>query len=157
MEAVCQVDSSQEDVIHHFGDLFGAKGERLQAELMFLRAFAVDFATVMTLGDSAEKQAISSRYYEHWEKIATEVGDGVIADLQEHLEYYQDTIAAPSEADGLAGQVGRAFASLCGVTEEGEEELAVLGGSLFVALFEEVCDLFTNIDILLIDEEPGES
>ena len=157
MEAVCQADSSQEDVVQHFGDLFGARSERLQAELMFLRAFAVDFATVMTLGDSAEKQAILARYYRHWERVATEVDDDVLSDLHEHLQFYQDTICSPSGADGLGGQVGRAFATLCRVGEEGEEEVAVLGGSLFAALFEEVCDLLTTIDILLVDADPEES
>jgi len=37
------------------------------------------------------------------------------------------------------------------------EEVAVLGGSLFAVLFEEVCDLLTTIDILLVDTEPEES
>ena len=40
--------------------------------------------------------------------------------------------------------------------EEGGEDLAMLGGSMFVALFEEVSDLLSGIDIVL-DDSPTDA
>ena len=53
---------------------------------------------------------------------------------------------------GLSALVGRAFAQCCRGGERGED-LALLGGSMFGALFDEIADLLDNLDVALA---PGE-
>jgi hypothetical protein len=155
METVCGPNASEQEAIEELAEFLSLNLERLQTELLFLRAFAVDFGTAMTLGDSQEKCSILSRYYQHWERVGAGAGEDVLTDLHERLQYYSEIIGSPSGAGGLGGQVGTAFASLCQDGGEGGEDLAMFGGSMFAALFEEVCELFTGIDIVVFEEEDG--
>ncbi|MFH1569321.1 MAG: hypothetical protein ABIL09_15100, partial [Gemmatimonadota bacterium] len=104
------------------------------------------------LGDSAERRAIMARYYEHWDHVAAEAGPEVLGDLEDRLQRYAETVAEAAGPDGLAGQVGRTFAACCDVGAGGDD-LAMLGGAMFAALFEEVCDLLANLEIVLFGEE----
>ncbi|MFC1526626.1 hypothetical protein ACFL6X_07450 [Candidatus Latescibacterota bacterium] len=152
METVCGPTSAEQEAIEELAQYLGLELGRLQTELLFLRAFAVEFGTTMTLGDSEETRSILSRYYQHWERVGAGAGDDVLADLHERLQYYAEIVGSPSGTGGLGGQVGAAFASLCQDSGEGVEDLAMLGASMFAALFEEVCELFTGIDIVVFDE-----
>ena len=72
--------------------------------------------------------------------------------MQDRISYYTGAIHSEGAGPpGLMAQVGLAFAERCGVGEEGGEDLAMLGGSMFVALFEEISDLLSGIDIVLND------
>jgi len=151
MEAVCGPSAGGDDAVAELSAFLELPADRLQGELMFLRAFAVEFAATMALGDSEERAAIGTQYYRHWEQVAGEAGGDLLADLDQRLRYYGQAVVDETASAGLGAQVGAAFASLCGIEEGGPEEVAVLGASMFAALFDEVCDLLTSIDIVLLD------
>ena len=149
MDTVCGAAAAGDAAVAELAEFLRLPAEQLQGELMFVRAFAVDFAAAMTLGESAERQEIQARYYEHWDRVASQAGGDVLADLDHRLQYYAGAVGDAAAGAGLAAQVGEAFAALCRAQEGGAAELAVLGGSMFAALFEEVCDLLSTIDIVL--------
>lgn len=151
MDTVCGPAAAGDAAVAELAEFLELPAERLQAELMFVRAFAVDFANSMALGESAEHAAIQARYYEHWEGVSSQAGADVMADLEHRLQYYGEAIGDAAAGAGLMAQVGEAFAALCQPEEGGADELAVLGGSMFAALFEEVCDLLSTVDIVLLD------
>lgn len=152
VDTVCVPGSGEREALRELAELLGLESGSMESELMFLRAFAVDFATDMTLGDAPERWAITERFYKHWEMISDQVDAGVFEDLQDRISYYTDAVHSESDGpSGLMAQVGLAFAERCGVVEEGGEDLAMLGGSMFVALFEEISDLLSGIDIVLYD------
>lgn len=149
MDTVCGPAASGDEAVAELSAFLELPAERLQGELMFVRAFAVDFAAAMALGDSEEKGALFAHYYEHWEGVSSQAGPDLMADLDHRLQYYAEAVREDAGGAGLTSQVGRAFALLCQPEEGGGEELVVLGGSMFAALFEEVCDLLSSIDIVL--------
>ena len=152
METVCRPSGAEESALRELAEYLGVGLQSMQAELMFLRAFAVDFATGMALGDSAEKRAILERYYQHWEMVDNEAGSDVTDQLQDHIQFYIDAIDSPElGAVGLGSQIGLAFASRCEETDEWREDLAMLGGSMFAALFDEVTDLLQEVEIVVFE------
>ena len=152
MEAVCVAGSSEQEAVEEMAQIVEVPAPEMLSELMFLRAFAVEFGAEMALGDSEEKRAIFEHYYQHWEMVANKTDGNLMEDLHEHLEYYSDAVHAPaSEVSGLTGQIGMAFASRCRAQDAGREALAMLGGSLFAALFDETAELLQSIEILPYD------
>ena len=157
VETVCVSASGEREALQELADFLQVERSRVESELMFLRAFAVDFATTMALGDSPERMAISALFYEHWEAVSDQAGTVVLDDLQDRIGYYTEVIHAPEDVyQGLAGQVGAAFAACCraggdGTEEEGQEEAAMLGGSMFAALFDEVSEMLSGLDIVLYE------
>ena len=111
MDTVCAPGTSGETAVAELGEVLRLPRQRLQSELMLVRAFAVDFATAMTLGNSPERRAIMARYYEHWDHVAAEAGPEVLGDLEDRLQGYAETVAEAAGPDGLAGQGGRTFAA----------------------------------------------
>lgn len=153
VEAVCVPDSSEEDAVEELAQFAEVPASAVLSELMFVRAFAVEFGAETTLGDSEEKRAIFERYYQHWEMLADKTDGNLLEDLQERLEYYTDAVHLPSQVSGLTGQIGVAFAARCHSDPQGREDLAMLGGSLFAALFEEIAELLQSIEILPYDPD----
>lgn len=152
MDAACAPSAQEQEAFGELAVLLGLDLRHLQTELMFLRAFAADFATSITLGQSPEREAILGSYYRHWERIDQQVG-GVMADLQARLQLYTEAVSAlESHPAGLQEQLGRAFAGCC-QAGEAEGDLVVLGGTLFGALFAEIADLLQEVDIVLLDVE----
>ena len=154
MEAVCVAGSSEQEAVEEMAQIVEVPAPEMLSELMFLRAFAVEFGAEMALGDSEEKHAIFERNYQHWEMVANKTDGNLMEDLQEHLAYYSDAVHAPtSEISGLTRQIGLAFALRCRAHDEGREDLAMLGGSLFAALFDETAQLLQSIEILPYDPD----
>ena len=148
MDAVCNPSPKEQDAVRELAALVSADAGRMQSELMFLRSFAVDLATNITLGETAERDAILERYYGHWARIDQEV-EGVMADMQAHLDLYTQTVTS-AEADpvGLQDQLGHVFAHCCGAGDEGRD-LVMLGGAMFGAFYAEIADLLQEVDIAL--------
>jgi len=149
MDAVCSPADTEQDALRGLADHLQIDLERMQSELMFLRAFTADFAISMTLGQSRAREEILGRYYQHWEKIDREVGGQVMADLQSRLQLYTETLSSPEGvAADLQDLMGRIFAGCCDAAA-GEGELAFLGGTMFGALFSEIADLLQEVDIVI--------
>lgn len=147
MDAVCTPTDAEQDALRELATHLQVDLERMQSELMFLRAFAVDFATSMTLGQSRAREEILSRYYQHWERIDREVGGGLTTDLQSRLQLYTENLdSSEGSAADLQGLIGGIFARCCGAAEA-EGELVLLGGAMFGALFAEIADLLQEVDI----------
>lgn len=164
MEAVCIPASSEEPALADLAENLGTMRGRMKTELLLLRAFAVDFALDMSLGDSPARWAIAEQYYGHWEHIGEKIDAETIDSLEERLKFYTEVVSSSHvDSAGLTEQVGMAFAARCissdvnGLEElsEADErvELAMLGGSMFVALFDECSDLLTQIEIVLLDSQ----
>ena len=153
MDAVCTPADSEQAALRELAEHLGVDEQLLQIELMHLRAFSVDFATVIALGESPEREAILDQYYFHWDRIARQAGDQVLDDLQDRLAYYGQVVAEPDlqagGTEGLLGQIGLAFARRCQREEQGQD-LALLGGAMFGALFDEITDLYEGLDIVLL-------
>jgi hypothetical protein len=149
MEAVCVTGSSEEEAVEEMAQIVGVPAQQMLSELMFLRAFAVEFGADLALGDCEEKRAIFERYYDHWEMVAGKTDGNLVEDLHESQEYYTNAVHSPtSEVSGLTGPVGVAFAARCRAQDDGREDLAMFGGSLFAALFDEIAELLQSIEIL---------
>lgn len=148
MDAVCAPASQEEDALRQLTAQLRVDLSRTRSELMFLRAFAVDFAASMALGAGPEHQAIQECYYQHWERLDHQVGGGLLTDLKARLEYYTEVLDQPGrEPTGLKGMMGRAFARCCGDGPAGQE-LAFLGGEMFGAVFDEIADLLQDVEIV---------
>ena len=152
MDAVCTPSAQEQEALSELAAFLRLDPAQLQTELMFLRAFAADFATSLTLGQSREREAILGHYYRHWERIDRQVG-GVMADLQIRLQFYTNAVSAlEAHPAGLQEQLGYAFVECC-QAGEAEKDLVVLGGTMFGALFAEIADLLQEVDIVLRDGE----
>ena len=153
MNAVCTPAEREQAALAELAEQVGVDLGHLQSELMLLRAFAVDFAMAMTLGQTLVRRAIFMRIYQHWERLDREVGAGLLEDLQDRLVLYSEAIGTVvGDKAGLSGLIGRAFAQCCAGGERGGD-LALLGGSMFGAFFEEIADFFDDLDVVLA---PGE-
>ncbi|NKB70079.1 MAG: hypothetical protein GKR89_23650 [Candidatus Latescibacteria bacterium] len=156
MDAVCTPADNEQTALRELAAHLRVDEQLLQVELMFLRAFSIDFATIIALGESPERTAILDQYYHHWEEIGRQTDEQIIDDLQQHLAYYAQVVAEPGPqgggSEGLVGQIGQAFARRCQTAEEGQE-LALLGASMFSALFDEITDLYEGLTIVLLAEE----
>lgn len=118
--------------------------ERASTELLFLSAFAVDFATQLVVGPSEELQALVSEYAAHLKKCLTP--DGWLA-LQQRLACY----AEPARAMGASGpdgmrKVGEAFAELCG-HEPWDWDVVVPATVFLAATIEGVTEYLGAIEI----------
>ncbi len=154
MEAVCVAGSSEQEAVEEMAQIVEVPAQQMLSELMFLRAFAVEFGAELALGDCEDKRAIFERYYHHWEMVAGKTDDNLMDDLHESLEYYTQAVHDPtSEVSGLTGQIGVAFAARCRAQDDGREDLAMFGGSLFAALFDETAELLQSIQILPYDSD----
>ena len=161
METVCVSGASEQPALEELAEHLGTPLGRMQSELLFLRAFAVDFALNMSLGDGPARWAIGEQYYRHWETVAEGAGGDSMEGLEEHINFYTEVVnSSYIGAGGLTEQVGMAFASRClpaAADDDGDSQpgnsmdLAMLGGSMFVALFDEVSDMLTQVEIVLID------
>ena len=158
MDAVCTPAEREQTALGELAGHLGMERNILQSELMFLRAFAVDFAIALTLGQSPEQQAVLARINSHWERLDREVGADLLEDLQDRLALYGEAGGSElSDSTGLSGLVGRVFAQCVPGKHQGED-LSLLGGSMFAAFFAEIVNLFEEVEIVLIpgeDEEEG--
>ena len=148
MDAVCHPAHREESALSTLADHLSLEPGQLQSELLYLKAFAVDFAVALALGECAEKSEILDNYYGHWEHVAGQSDAGVLDDLHDRVSYYADAAAALHDsAHGLNGQVGQAFADRFGAADR-VEDLTLVGGQMFAALFAEVTDLFHSVNIV---------
>ena len=150
VDAVSIPGEGEADAVRELSAALDLEAESVSGELLYLRAFAVDFAVLMGLGDSLAKDQILSCYYEHWTRIDEAEGDTLVA-MEERLQAYAAAVGAGAHGQvGLSGEVGQAFAVRC-VDAEGPPvtELMVLGGRLFAAVYDEMVGLLTEVDIVL--------
>lgn len=143
----------EQDAVQQLGQALAVPADRISEELMFLRAFAVDFAVLMSLGDAPAKDQILGGYYEHWRRIDAEA-EGAMEALEERLRDYAALVGSIEPGQGgLGRQVGQALAVRCGVQAGIEAgELMVFGARLFAVLYDEVTQLLTDVDIVLLED-----
>jgi len=154
MDAVCTPTERELSALSELAGHLGMEVNLLESELMFLRAFAVDFAIALTLGQSSERQAVLARINSHWQRLDREVGADLLEDLQDRLALYGEAVSSEvSDSTGLSGLVARVFAQCVPGKHQGED-LSLLGGSMFAAFFAEIVNLFEEVEIILI---PGEN
>ena len=156
MDTACRPSGAEENALSQLAEYLDIDLSGMLAELMFLRAFSVDFAIQITLGEGGkEKEAILAHYYQHWEMVGNEADVDITEDLRDRLHYYLEATQSPEGAgSGLTQQVGLAFATrLVGGRGGGDglEDLAVLGGSMFAALFDELTKLLEDVEIVTLE------
>lgn len=152
VESVCVPAAGEAEAVAQLAGILGLRAEALGEELLYLRAFAVDFAVLLTLGDVPAKDQLLAHYYGHWHRIDDQSGGDTLAALEERLGEYAAAVGQVIPAHrGLAAQVGRALAECCG-RPDAPPELVVLGGRMFAALYEEVTALLTDVEIVLLEE-----
>ncbi len=155
MDAVCGQDDKERDSLQELAGHLKIETDLMQSELLFLRAFAVEFALAVALGEVPEKTELLSHYYYHWDRLANEIGPDIQRDLQQRMELYSEAVnAVQAGGEDLRYAMGQIFAGLLG-SEEAQADLTHLGGSMFGALSAEIMDLVTEVDIILLDAEEG--
>ena len=148
MDVVCHPADREDSAMSTLADHLELEAGQLRSELLYLKAFAVDFAVALALGECPEKSELLDHYYGHWEHIAGQSDDGVLDDLHDRVSYYSAAATSLQEtASGLESQVGQAFADRFGTTDRAED-LTLVGGQMFAALFAEVTDLFHAVSIV---------
>jgi hypothetical protein len=151
-ESVFAAGEGEQEAVGQLAELLQVKADAISEELLYLRAFAVDFAVLMSLGDSPAKDQILSGYYEHWQRIEADA-PGTMEILEERLQDFAAIVGdVEPGAGGLARQLGIALAARCQV-EAGPAagDLIVFGGRLFAVIYEEVTALLTEVEIVLLD------
>lgn len=153
MDAVCGQDEKERDSLQELAAHLKIEIDALQAELLFLRAFAVEFSLVMALGEVPEKDELLSHYYNHWERLDNEAGPEIQRDLQQRIQLYSEaTNDVQTSGKDLRHAIGQVFAGFLS-SDETQADLTHLGGSMFGALSAEIIDLLTEVDIVLLDGE----
>ena len=157
VDVVCNPAEREENALSNLAEHLSLQPERMRREVMYLRAFAVDFAVAMALGESPEKAEILDHYYGHWERVASQSDGGIFNELHHRVHYYSEmAVTDPDSLQGLDGQIGNAFAT-CFNQSDNIEDLVLVGGQMFAALFAEVTDLFHTVDIVLFQPSAANS
>lgn len=148
MDAICVPAERERAALEELTSHLGMDLGQVQSELMFLRAFAVDLAASTTLGQGPSCEILRRHLQQSWQRLEGEVGAGLADDLQERFEVYAHITSGPqSHPAGLRGAVGQVFAHCCNAGEQGGD-MALLGGAMFAAFYEEVCQLFDAVDLV---------
>ena len=150
MEAACQTSAEERQALAGLAEFLQIDLGRLLAELMFLRTFAVDLAASVGLGHSPARGALMDRLYGHWERAAQESETELVEGLRVRLEYYGEAVGEEG-AGGMDGSVGGAFADCFG--GEAADQLALLGGRMFAAFYEEVAQTLAAVEIVVHEDE----
>ena len=144
MDAVCHPADREDSAMSTLADHLELEPGQLRSELLYLKAFAVALA----LGECPEKSELLDHYYGHWEHIAGQSDAGILDDLHDRVSYYSEAATSLQDtASGLDRQAGQAFADRFG-TADRVEDLTLVGGQMFAALFAEVTDLFHAVNIV---------
>jgi len=87
--------------------------------------------------------------------VGKEAGRDNETEPRGRLQYFPGATQSPEGAgSGLAEQVGLAFATRLvggGGGGEGLDDLAMLGGSMFAALFDELTKLLEEVEIVILE------
>ncbi|MEE2659504.1 MAG: hypothetical protein VX733_13440 [Candidatus Latescibacterota bacterium] len=151
IETVCVSGDSETQALAELADALAVSAELLISEMLFLRAFTVEFALTLTLAEGHGREQVEAHYGQHWERIDHESGEQVVPALEEHLQFYGEIVGeGQASALGLATSVGVAFAQRCGAGDT--QELVLLGGRMFGALLEEVSALLTEAEITMVSD-----
>lgn len=164
VECVCVPGPGEGQAVAALASALAMRPEVIAEELLYLRAFAVDFAVLMSLGDAPAKDQILSRYYEHWDRIDREA-EGTRDALEQRLRDYAGVVGdVEPGAGGLARRLGIALAAFCGNSNgsppaepasgdnQAAAELMVFAARLFAALYDEVTSMLTEVDIILLED-----
>ncbi len=153
VECVCVAGPGEPEAVSALAEALGVKPDVIAEELLYLRAFAVDFAVLMSLGDAPEKDQILACYYEHWERIEV-AAEGTRATLEERLRDYAAVVGDVQPGSGGLGRgLGIALAARCAAPDgPAAAELIVFAARLFAVLYDEVTSMLTEIDIVLLDD-----
>jgi hypothetical protein len=151
-ESVFVPGEGERQAVEKLAELLEVKADVISEELLYLRAFAVDFAVLMSLGDSPAKDQILSGYYEHWQRIDADA-PGTMEILEERLRDFAAIVGdIELGAGGLTRQLGITLAARCQVDAgPAAGELMVFGGRLFAVLYEELTALLTEVEIVLLE------
>lgn len=147
MDAVCRTTVQEKDSIEQLALTLDANAGRIVSELMYLRAFAVDLALEVELGDDSGRDYIMGHYSSHWARIDDQV-PGTVTELSEHLDRYREAVRHPAGQGRLGESVGAMFADRCRV-ESGRSDLALFGAAMFTSLYDEVARLLADVELVL--------
>jgi len=120
----------------------GYDRQRIHDELVYLKAFVIDYATSLSLGNnSPETKAILNVYYINLHEMAKK--GTLSADFYENLYYkrlpvYEEAVKTPHKL-GSPWTVGVAFANFCGAYLD--IKMTMLGSSVFV----EQCEAISKV------------
>lgn len=157
MDAVCTPAEREREALEELTGHLGMDVEQVQSELVFLRAFAVDWALATALGPGAGRDAMQRHLHQSWQRLENDTGHSLADDLYSRCEMYASRASGPQpHPDGLRGAVGQVFAHCCNAGERGAD-IALLGGAMFAAFYEETCQLFDAVDLAILpaDELDG--
>ncbi len=147
MDAVCRTTVQEKDSIEQLALTLDADAGRIVSELMYLRAFAVDLALEVELGDDSIRDHIMGHYSSHWARIDDQV-PGTLTELSWHLDRYCEAVRHPAGRGVLAELVGAIFADQCGAAS-GRSDLALFGAAMFKSLYDEVARLLADVELVL--------
>jgi len=147
-QIVVEPGAGEMEAVQSLAESIGVAPEIIQLELLHTRAFAVELALQISLSDDQVamqlREQFAARIREgHHDSQASEL-------LQQRLETFHAVIEDEHTTAGLAAAVGQCFAAhfaagaLAG-------DLAHLAGRLFAGLFDEVCDLLAEVELVEID------
>ena len=150
LQTVIEPGEGEAQAVDALSGPLGVTPEQIEVELLYTRAFAVELALQVGLGDRDMEDQLRDEYV----ASLRQTDEGAWEMMQERLETYRAFTEQADGTTGLAGTMGGCFAA---IFEQGPltANLAHLGGRLFTALFDEICQLLTQID--LIDSDAGES
>lgn len=108
--------------------------EIMRNEILYLQAFAVDFATAKTLGNFTPKtNAVLDAYFKYWKEMAIkgELGSATYENLESRLLVYMKAINTPYRKTPYQNpiqMVGNAFSKFC---DREDMSLVLVGADIF--------------------------
>ena len=142
-----QLDEDVAEIKRIQPDLSDEKCAFITKNLMFLRAFAADFATSMTLGESREKLAVLDAFSAHWDDWERDSGLPFRQEMERCFEIYTNAIKE-SHPNGPAWQVGKAFSRIC-TGQEHDLDLVMLGNVHFASTYNKISNVKRKFKIVL--------
>jgi hypothetical protein len=156
MDAICTPAEREREAIEELTDYLGMDVEQVQSELVFLRAFAVDLAVTTALGQDEGRDTMQRYLHQNWQRLESESGNPLADDLYERFEVYARMASNSNpQPGGLRGAVGQVFAHCCNAGERAAD-MALLGGAMFAAFYEEICQLFDSVDLVVSPEDESD-
>ena len=150
-DAICVLSETEERALRELSRTLGVDWARLQSELVFLRASAVDLAAVTALGDGPLCDDLRQGIRDRWQRLAGRSGVDFEGEIDERTAPYGQVVSDPQKTSGsLRDAVGFVFSQCC-TDGDPNADLAHLGGAMFAALYDEVYQLLEAIDLAPTD------
>ena len=153
VQIVVEPGAGEAEMVQSLAQELGVPAGMVQLEMLHARAFAIDMALKVSLGEGREADQLRDQYAARLRAADADPDVDAWDLMQDRLETYASVVDAQDAAD-LASTVGRCFAGTFGqAAAPMAGDLMHLGSRLFGTLFEEVSALLAEIELIEVESD----